>query len=168
MGKLAMQNQVVIKRPLLGNILFTVIWIIFIVAGVLVLQVGTIVGIVFIMFFGVVGFLFLVFLWKPIAIVSDKGITVPYRWRGNFVSWEIVSRFEVVEQSIAGGRALGVGGGTHKQRYIGIFVTDTTGIAGTGKTHCLLINSDFSFIKIEKIMEILQKFYDEHKSGCTK
>ena len=173
-----MQNKVVIKRSLLGNILLIVGCTIFVAVGALMLRgdiVIRIIGIVSIVFFGFGGLLYLVFMsWKPIAILSDEGITVPYGWRKSFASWENINRIEIVEQKIVSE------GGTHKQKYIGVFVNDKTGLVGanarsqrittaiTGwdEVPGLVIVPSFSF-EMEKIMEIIQEFYDIHKKGCT-
>jgi len=125
-----------------------------------------------IIFFGGGGLLCIIVLaWKPIVVISSEGITVPYGWGKNFVPWENVEKFEVVEQVVNAGR-----GGFVRQKYIGIFVFDKEGIVGVGKVSqaiaqkitglvnvpALSINLSFSFVKIEKVMGILQEFYDNY------
>lgn len=169
-------KEIVVRRPLFANVLLIVACAIFVVGGVLIQQNEDasirIAGIISIIFFGGGGLLYIVFMaGKPIAVISGKGITVPYGWGENFVTWENVDKFEVVEQTVKSK------GHTQKIKYIGIFVNDTQGIAGAGEISqaisqkvtgwnevpALTINLSFSFIKIEKVMGILQEFYDEYK-----
>jgi len=167
-------NKVVIRHSLLGNILLAICCAVFVAMGIFLLQLDTlerIIGIAAIVFFGGGGVAyFLLMSWKPVAIISNTGITVPYGWGRNFVPWENVVKFEIVVQNI----------GVSKQKYIGIFVADTTGIVGAGKfsqsltkditgwaeAPAMLINPSFTFLKIEKIMQILQTFYDEYKKAA--
>jgi len=166
------KNQVVIRHSLLGNILLAIGCVAFVVMGIFMLQLNTferIVGIAAIAFFGGGGVAYFISMsWRPVAIISDAGITVPYGWGKNFTPWENIVKFEVVVQNAGGA----------KQSYIGIFVSDATGIVGAGKLSqlvtkeitgwaeapAMLINPSFTFIKIEKIMQILQTFYDEYKN----
>ena len=174
-----MQEQVVIKRPLLGNILFVFICAAFVVGSLFIIQILNenvfirLIAIISIIFFGGGGLLYILTMaWKPIVIISNDGITVPFGWGKNFVSWENVDRFEVVEQVVNVGAAIKA-----KQKYIGVFVFDKKGIAGTGKISqtisqvvtnweevpAVLINLSLSFVKIEKVMGVLQEFHDKHK-----
>lgn len=173
-----MENKKVAIRPsLVGNILLIIIFTIFTVGGIFLLKDEELMflGIISIIFFGFGGLLYVLFMaWKPIAVISSEGIIVPYGWGKNFVTWEKVSRFEVIEQTIR------VKNTSQTNKYIGIFVTDTEGIVGAGKfskaisqmvtdwdeVPDLLINTSIPFIKTEKVMKILQEFYDEYRTVC--
>ena len=167
-------GKVVIKRTLLGNFSFVLICFIFVVVGLRLMQggeiVATIIGVISIVFFGGGGLMFFILMMrKPIAIISNKGITVPYGWGKNFVAWENIVRIEVVEQDL----------GATNQKYIGIFVIDRQGIKGAGAksqsitkmvtrwgdTPDLLINLNFSFLNVEYIAEVLQELHDKQKSA---
>ena len=172
-----MQKQVVIRRPFCGSMLFILGCAVFVVTG-LFMQQGEdsfyrLIGVVSIVFFGGGGLCYLTFLaWKPIVIVSSEGITAPYGWGKSFVLWENIDRFEVVEQVIHAER-----GGRVRQKYIGIFVFNKGAAVGAGKVSqtimqaktdwrdvpAVLINLSFSFIKIEKLIEVLQEFHDKYK-----
>jgi len=174
---LAMKRQIVIRRPFWGNMLFVLGCAVFVVAGLL-MQQGEdsfyrLIGVASIVFFGGGGLCYLAFLaWKPIVVVSSDGIIVPYGWSKSFVLWENINRFEVMEQVIHAGR-----GGRVRQKYIGIFVFNKEEIVGTGKVSqsitqgitdwkevpAMLIVLSFSFVKIEKVMKILQEFHDNYK-----
>ena len=170
----ALEKQVVIRKSPLGHLLFYGGIAAFVVIGIFLIQEERAVwiGIASIVFFGGGGLFYLIFKsWKPIAIISDKGITVPL-WRGkNFVPWENVRKFEVLEQTVNTGR-----GGSHTLKCIGIFVFDTTGIAGAGEISqtlnqsvtgwkempASLIKTQFTFIKEESIIRVLQEFHDAY------
>ena len=127
--------------------------------------------------FGVGGFLYVVLLaWKPLVVISSKGITVPYRRREIFIPWENVGRFEMLEQTVSTSR------GQATVRYIGIFAIDNEGIPGAGEISqaitkqvtgweeapTVLINPAFTFVKIDKIMETLNEFFHEYKNAKNK
>lgn len=173
-------KEVIIKRHLLGNILLIIVCAIFTVGGILMQQYEEatirIAGIICIIFFGGGGLLYVVFMaGKPIAVVSGKGIMASYGWGEGFVAWENVDRFEVLEQTVK------IKGHKQKIKYIGIFVNDMKGTAGAGEisqaisqkvtgwneSPTLIINLSFSFVKIEKVMGILQEFYDEYRNTQT-
>ncbi|MCL2863901.1 MAG: hypothetical protein FWE25_00015 [Lachnospiraceae bacterium] len=164
-------GKVTIKRPLWGNLSFILICFAFVAGSLFIIQMGemvyTIVGIIGIAFFGGGGLLFVILMMrKPIVMISDKGITVPYGWGENFVTWENIAKIEVLEQAITN---------TAVQKYIGIFVFDRQGITGAGKksqtitkkvtgwtnTPALLINLDFSFLNIQYITSVLQELHDK-------
>jgi len=156
-------DQVVIRYPLLGKVLFALLSITFLVAGVFMTQIGgtieIIIGVVASVFLGVGGLISVFVVAKrPIAVISTKGIADAY---GGFVAWENVVKFEILEQRIAP---------TVKQRYIGVFANNAEEsqsiikrLTGWSQTPNLLINTDFSLIKREKVIAIMQRFYDKHK-----
>ena len=164
-----MRNEVVIRRPLWGKLLFILMCAMLVFFSILRLQDGDkVIGLGGIALFGGGGLIAVIFvIWKPIVVMSNEGITIPYRWKENFVSWRNIKKFEVLEQRI----------GMMKQSYIGIFVFDTEEFAVAGKfsktitqkitnwreVPDFLIQCNFSFIKIEKVMGILQEFYDAYK-----
>jgi chorismate mutase len=175
MEEIVEQKQVVIRRPLLGNILFAMICAAFVAGSIFLLNddggdpATRIVAIVAIIFFGIGGLAYLVFMArKPIVIVTDKGITVPHGRGKTFVPWENIQKFEVLE--------LHVKGTTNK--CIGVFVRDaqdmvvagnlskliSKSVTGWSEVPELLINPSFTFIKIEKIMDILQSFLQAHNN----
>ena len=168
-----MRNQVVIRRSFWGNILLLLLCSAFVFAGIFIRQGGDAFyrfwGLLSIIFFGGGGLFYIIFAaWRPVAVISNEGIDVPL-WRGsNFVRWRDVEKIEVVVQYAAG-----------KHKYIGIFAPSATGIVGSGKTSqkitqgvtgwkevpTLLINLSFTFVKIEKVMGILQEFHDRYKAA---
>jgi len=167
-------GKIVIKRTLLGNLSFVFICLCFVAGGWFIMQLYddtavTIIGIIAIVFFGGGGLVFMIIMIrKPIAIISDKGITVPHGWGEHFVVWENIVKIEVVVQDL----------GSTRQKYIGIFVFDRRGITGTGaksqaitrkvtkwkNAPALLINLSFSFLNVEYIAGVLQEFHDKYKS----
>ena len=172
-----MKKQLVIRRPFWGNMLFILSCTVAVLVGLFMQQSEDsfyrLVGVVSVVFFGGGGLCYLVLLaWKPIVVISSEGVTVPYGWGKNFVLWENIDRFEVVEQVIHAGS-----GGRVRQKYIGIFVFNKAGIVGAGtvsqtitqeitswkEVPAVLINLSLSFVKIEKVMEILQEFHDKYK-----
>ena len=110
-----MQEQVVIKRPLVGNLLLILGCVAFVAGGIFILQIEEdtflrLIAIASIVFFGGGGLLFIIVLaWKPIVTISNEGITIPHGWGKN----------------------------------------------------------SFSFLKIEKVMRILQEFHDNYKSTLS-
>jgi len=176
-----MQNEVVIKRHILGTLLLILGCLAFVVACVFILrsesenEVLRFFAIVGIVFFGGGGLVYAVVMsWKPIVVISRDGITIPFGWGKNFISWENVDRIEVIEQTVDAGR-----GGVVRQKYIGVSVFDRGGIVGAGETSkavaqeitnwkevpAVLINLSFSFAKIEDVMKTLQDFHDEYKNA---
>ena len=173
-----MEKQVVIRRSFLGNLVAVLGISAFTIIGLFMLQDDDafyrLIGVLNIVFFGGGGLLYLILMmWKPIVIVSNEGITVPYGWGKNFIPWDNIDRFEVLEHMINAKL-----GKPTKQKYVGVFVFDKEGIAGTGKgllkisqgltgwkeVPAVLINLTLSFVKIEKVMATLQEFHDEYKT----
>jgi hypothetical protein len=78
--------------------------------------------------FGGLGVIWLVFLsWRPVMIISDRGITVPF-WRGQrYVSWANVKEIKLLKNVVNVYR-----GGRHVSEFIGIFVHDTTDMKWAG------------------------------------
>jgi len=174
-----MQKQVVIRRPLWGIMLFVLGCAVFVVAGLLMRQsedsFNRLIGMTSIVFFGGGGVCCLTFVaWKPIVAISGEGVTVPYGWGKNFVLWENIDRFEVVEQEVHA-----ESGRPTRQKYIGIFVFNSEGIVGAGRVSqtvsqgitgwkevpAVVIALSFSFAKIENVMEILQEFHEKYKNA---
>jgi len=169
-----MDQQVVIRRPLGKNILFILACAAFVGAGILILHVESedafyrLIAIIAIVFFGGGGLLHVALkMWKPVIMISDKGITVP-QWRGeNVVPWENIKKIKVVTQYVGG----------RNQKYIGIFVFDSKNIVGADKVSkglrkiganwtempAILLTPSFSF-DIKEVMGILQEFHDKHKT----
>lgn len=170
-------KKVVIKRSLLGNVLMLLVCAAFAVIGFWLIKSEEHfwLGIFSIVFFGGGGLLFSILMMrKPIAVLSHEGITVPYGWGENFVAWENVDRFEIMEQRIRSRNT------NQTVKCIGIFVHDSEGIVGAGslsktlskevtgldKVPDMTITLAFSFIKIEKVMKILQEHYDKCIIPC--
>lgn len=166
-------KQVVIRRSLFSIFLFIIGCAIFVVGGIFLLPSTRFLSIITIIFFGVGGLFYVAFMaLKPIAVVSSKGIMVPYARGEIFVPWENVERFELIEQTVGYKYK-------YKKKYIGIFAANAEGIVGANKilqaitqsildwreVPALLIDPSLSAIKIEIIMEILQKFYDEYRNA---
>ena len=168
------KEKVVIRRPVWGNLLLVLGCAAFVAAGFYLMQTGDfsyrIIGIVSIVFFGGGGLFYMICSsWRPIVVISDEGITVPYGWGKNTVLWHNVKKFEIVTQN------LGAGG---KQQYIGIYAFDSEGIVGTGKKSRALtqkitgwetvpdmsISLGLSFVKIEKVMEMLQEYHERYQA----
>ena len=169
-------GKVVIKRTLLGNLSFVLLSLCFVAAGLFLMQLNftaaTIIGVISIVFFGGGGLMFMItMIRKPIAIISDKGITIPRGWGEHFAVWENIVKIEVMVQDL----------GSTRQKYIGIFVFDRRGITGTGaksqaitkkvtkwkNAPALLINLSFSFLNVEYIAGVLQEFHDKYKNACS-
>ena len=190
LSKLAIKTdgagKVVIRRTLLGNLLIILICFAFVAACLFMMQLDeafyTVIGIIGIVFFGGGGLLFvIVMMRKPIAIISNEGITVPHGWGENIVTWENVVKIEVVQQRIENAVATTVAPAKTKttQKYIGIFVFDEQEIAGTGEKSkaitkkltaweevpSLIINLNFSFLNVEYIAGVLQEFHNKYKSA---
>jgi len=168
-------GEVVIKRTFLGNLSFVLLCLGFVASGLVIMQLNddtlaTIIGIITIVFFGGGGLMVMILMIrKPIAIISDKGITIPHGWGEHFAAWENIVKIEVMEQIM----------GYARQRYIGIFVFDRRKIARTGKTsqaiikkvtgwkntQALMINLNFSFLNVEYTAGVLQEFHDKYKNA---
>ena len=175
------QKEVVIRRPLIGNILG--------ILGFVIVFLGSVymprdwdrgwwdlrywIVKICIPFWGLGGLYFILFkMRKPIVVISDKGVTVPSGWGEDFVPWEKVDRIEVLVQQLT----------FQKRKWIGIFATDSEDKAGIGKISQevtqgvtgweeapdLLINLAFSFIKIEQVMGILQEFHEAYQATHKK
>jgi len=175
MEPLMTDKNVVIRRSLPTNILVIIACIAFTAMFILMLHIETdisyqMIAIVGIIFFGGGGILYLAFMsWKPIVVISNEGIIVPYGWGKNEVSWRNVRRFQIVEQRIGGSA----------QKYIGIFVFDRNGIMGAGKASRaiikgvtrwqdppdLLIAPAFSSkAQTKKIINALQEYHNAYKN----
>jgi len=168
-------GKVVIKRTFVGNLSFVLLCLGFVVSGLLIMQLNddtlaTIIGIITIVFFGGGGLMVMIIgIRKPIAIISDKGITIPHGWGEHFAAWENIVKIEVVEQIM----------GYTKQEYIGIYVFDRRKIARAGKISqaitkkatgwkhppALIINLSFSFLNVEYIAGVLQELHDKYKNA---
>ncbi|MCL2589166.1 MAG: hypothetical protein FWD84_07130, partial [Oscillospiraceae bacterium] len=87
-------GKVVIQRTLLGNLSFVLMCLCFVAGGWFIMQLSdntaaTIIGIIAIVFFGGGGLMFMItMIRKPIATISDKGITIPHGWGEHFAAWE--------------------------------------------------------------------------------
>ena len=183
-------NQVVIKDSKKNNIQFFGGVIAFIAIGIFLLnlesifyqleifvmlpplfyQIVGIVGIVALAFFGVCGLVGLLTKRQPKLVISDKGILIPRLLGKDFVNWENVDRFEVIEQKAAF---------EAKVKYIGIFAIDpntvgnykkdawTRDLLKRNKLPTWLIEFAYSPEQIEKVMGTLEEFHNEHKSMCA-
>jgi hypothetical protein len=168
-------KQVVIKRSFWGNVLFTLGCAAFTAVGIFILLsdedvLFRAIAIVCIVLSSGGGLLYLLLMArKPIVVISDKGISVPHGWGEDFVAWENVRKIEVMEQTT---RTQGI---TNREKLIGIFVNKEAGdvggagqmiaqqVTGWDEIPALQITLSLSFVKIEKVMGILQEFYNEHK-----
>jgi len=178
-------GNIVIKRTLLGNLSFVLLCLVFVAGGLFIMQqdetATTIIGIIAIVFFGGGGLMYVILMIrKPIAIISDKGITVPHGWGENLAAWENIVKIEVMEQVIESTVVTtSVATNTRtKQKYIGIFVFDRREIKGAGtksqaitkmvtgweSVPALLINLNFSFLNVEYIAGVLQELHDKYKN----
>jgi len=120
-----------------------------------------------IIFFGGSGIFAVTQIQKPVVVISDEGITAPFLWHENFVSWEDVERFEVVTQTVR----------TTRVSYVGVFAPNARGIVGadgawkyitkasTGwaEVPTLIVNTSFTCICPDEVVGILQEFHNEHK-----
>ena len=167
-----MRDEVVVRRSFWGNALLILGCSAFVLLSTVFVHqdVNAFARFLGIVLFGGGGLFWVIFvMWSPIVIISSEGIKIPSVMRGrNFVPWKDVEKFEVVVQDI----------GVTKQKYIGIFASNTEGIVGTGKTSkkvsqaltgwkevpAMLINLSFSFVKTETVMEVLQEFHDRYKA----
>ena len=176
----AINQRVVIRRPLWGNILFILACAAFVAIGMFLRndEDGFIRFIAYtcIAFFGGGGLLYVVLMMrKPIVVITREGVTVPYGWGSNFVPWEHVTKIEVVTQTV------GTRYAASSQKYIGIFAPEAKGTVGAGKfsqtvtqaitqweeVPTMLITLSFSFTKIEKVMEVLQLYHEEYRRGFS-
>ena len=171
-----MHDQVVIRHSIWGSILLLSMCTLFVAGSIIALQdyaniSSRAFGIVGIILFGGGGLLHIITMRNPIVTISNMGITVFYTKQGTFVSWENVDRIEVIRQA-AGTRY------ASEKKYIGIFTLDKEESTGVGKVlekfalvtinqkemPTLLIDLSFSFVKIKKVMEIMQEFHDKYKN----
>jgi len=107
----------------------------------------------------------------PLVIIAPEGVTVPWAGGKEFIPWENIEKFEIVEHTTRLGPA-----GTHKQKYIGVFVFDKTGVRGAGKRSqaisrvvlnmrnppAALIHLGLSSFEIEEVLGILQEHHDAY------
>ena len=160
-----MQERIVIRRPILGHMVVLLGCAAFVAVGVLVLRDDIFVGVLGIALFGGGGLYYAVIqMWRPLVIIAPEGVTVP---RVGVIPWENIEKFEIVEQrsTVA-----------HKEKYIGVFVFDKTGVRGTGKrsqamSRVLLnmrnppaagIHLGLSSFEIEEVLGILQEHHDAY------
>jgi hypothetical protein len=121
-------KKIVVRRSSSGNFAFIAISVGFVAFGIYLLQEGLVgIGLMLIVLCGGTGLLWLVFKsWRPVMIISDTGITIPF-WRGKtHVLWENVMEIRMVEKTFTADYGI-----EHAVEYIGIFVHDATGIPGT-------------------------------------
>jgi hypothetical protein len=149
------KNQVIIRRSWIGNMLFFVSCSAFVMAGLFVLEEAKFIAIACILFFGIGGLLFIIFMsWKPVVTISEDGITIPRWWDEKFVEWSNV--IEIILRK--------------ENSTIIIFYDDGTGytsqklVINGNEAPALTINYSFSLVKYEKIMLALVKFYDKYKA----
>jgi len=176
-----MQERIVIRRSIFGHILLFLGCAAFAVGGVFMLLredniILRITGIVLIALFGTGGLLcMLPVTWVPILIISPEGITIPFGRKKDLISWESIEKFEIIEQVIMGGTLW-----RQKQEYIGIFVSDNTGLMGAGKRAQAIagtllnrqelpgamIHLNFSFLDIKDVLGTLQEAHAAYKGIC--
>ena len=164
-------RQVVIKDSKKGSIQFFAGVIAFIAAGIFLLHLDStftmVVGIVSLVFFGTCGIIGLVTIRQPKAVISDEGILIPHLFRKDFVHWENVDKFAIIEQQIP----------AHGLKYIGIFTVDPNTVGNYKKDkwmHVLLMRNElptwmiefaYSPEQIEEVMGVLEEFHNEYKSN---
>ena len=165
-------KKIVFRRAWWMTILFAFTCLGFTLIGIWILndpETSNLMAYLAIAFFGGGGIFYLFFMsWKPIVIITKEGITVPYGWGEPFVEWSNVKRIEQIVQT----------NGTIKQKYIGIFVFNPDGVKGAnklskkitgkvtgwGEVPSILINNNFTGVKLKDIETELQKFYSQYKS----
>jgi len=167
----AMSEQVEIRRSSAANTSLIMMCILAVIACALVLYAGNltqsdqiiVIAALILSTGGIV--LAVIQARKPLAIISDEGITAPFLWGENFVPWEDVERFEVVTQVVR----------TTRVSYVGIFAPNAKGIIGSdgvwkyltkastgwSEVPTLIINT--AFIKPDAIIDTLQEFHNEYK-----
>ena len=167
------QEKIVFRRSLISNIAFFLICLAFVIGGFFLLEEIWILGMITMIFFGGGGVLYLLFMsWRPILVITKEGVTVPYGWGENFVSWSNVRKIEMVTQTI------NTGNGTTTKDYIGVFTFNNEGIVGAGDISkaitskvtgiedppSLLITNSLTFIKYDKILAALNEFYVKYNN----
>ena len=181
-------NQIVIKDSKKSNIQFFGGVIAFIAISIFLLNLESIfyqleifvmlpplfyqiVGIVGLSFFVVCGLVGLFTSRQPKLVISGEGILIPRLLGKDFVNWENVDRFDVIEQ-IAAFEA--------KVKYIGIFAIDpntvgnikkdawTRDLLKRSKLPTWLIEFAYSPEQIEEVLRTLEKFHNEYKNKQDK
>jgi len=148
----------------------------FVAGGVFILRNDEIFGgIITIAFFGGGGLYYIAIKMRhPLVIIAPEGITIPWAGGKEFIPWENIEKFEIVEQTVRFGAVRAVG--THKEKYIGVFVFDKTGVRGAGKRSqaisraalnmrnppAALIHLGLSFLEIEDVLGTLQEHHDAY------
>ena len=182
MENLSVSRQVVIRRSFAANVLLAIAFAGIAVVGVVLLRIGSdlfnrfwAVAIIALSAGGAV-YYFAIKSCRPLITISSNGITIPHGRRKNYIPWENIMRFEVLEQKLVHDVL-----NPDTETHIGIFVFNTDGIMGIGKISQtitelsggwggwvenpdLLINAG-SLSKTEEVMEALQAFWDEYNSA---
>jgi hypothetical protein len=164
-----MDNQIEIKVPLRHNAIVFLIFLAFIGSGILMLQAPEphyrLLGVLFIIVFGILGIVFMFLVREPILILSNEGIKVPV---GKIlVLWNSVKEIEIILLNASDA----------KKKYLGVFVFDETEIKGDNmvsqriiqreanwdKGPALLIDLSHYFFNVERAMETVLGFYSKYK-----
>ena len=175
-----MKDKVVLRRSLKGLLLF--IFAIFSVAlvGIWLMRLDEVIyrmiGIVAITFFGIGGLWAICFgiLWKPIAIISNEGITSYSRaGKKQFVPWSNIKHVKILTQTAAMGRV---------EKYIGVFAIDSTLVSRVQSAFArnierattkwreqpaLLMRTSFSNVTHDEIIDIVKQFHQAYKACLT-
>ena len=165
-------NQVVLKDSKKGTIQFFGGVIAFIAISIFLLNLEPVfyqlTGIAGLIFFGACGLVGLFTKRQPKLVISEEGILIPRLFGKDFVHWENVDRFKIIEQVTTAYN--------DKVKYIGIFAVDPN-TAGNYKKDTItqvllrrdelpawLIEFAFAPEQIEKVMRTLEEFHNEYKS----
>ncbi|MCL2198312.1 MAG: hypothetical protein FWB80_05270 [Defluviitaleaceae bacterium] len=105
-------------------------------------------------------------IWRPIVIISNEGITIPYGYgnKVDFIPWYNVRKLEILDKWIVGAT---------NNRYIAVFAHKPEDVKFATKNSknvaiglfgnrpdvpALVISTSLTFVKTKKIMDVLQTY----------
>jgi len=175
-----MKDKVVFKRSFKGILLFIFGILTVALVGIWLMRLDEVIyrmiGIVAIIFFSIGGLWAICFgiLWKPIAIISNEGITSYSRaGKKQFVPWSNIKHVKILTRTAAPGRA---------EKYIGVFAIDPALVSRVQgafarnieraetkwrEQPALLMTTSFSNVTHDEIIAVVKQFHQAYKACLT-